>query len=46
MYNIIHIMQDGAVKSSIEGMTIKSEQFYRVLNEILKKENENDLPIL
>ena len=35
--NIIHVMSNGTVKSSIEGMTIKNEQFYKTLDEILRK---------
>lgn len=34
---VIHIMQDGTVKESIEGTVIHNEQFYRIYNEILKK---------
>ena len=36
--NIIHIMADGSVRESIDGVVIKSEQFYRVMQEILRKE--------
>ena len=35
--NIIHIMKDGSIRDSVEGITIQSEQFYRVFNEILRK---------
>lgn len=31
-------MKDGAVRRSVEGVRIQSDQFYQVLNEILKKE--------
>lgn len=34
---IIHIMADGATRDSIEGVVIKSEQFYQVLQGILEK---------
>ena len=36
--NIIHIMADGSVRESIEGVVIQNEQFYRVMQEILRKE--------
>ncbi len=43
MANVIHIMADGTVKESIEGTVIKSEQFYKLLNDIQKKkEKKND----
>lgn len=34
---IIHIMADGATRDSIEGVVIKSEQFYQVLQGITEK---------
>ena len=34
---IIHIMKDGTVRNSIEGVVIQSEEFYRVLNGILER---------
>ena len=34
---VIHIMNDGTVRESVEGLTIHNEQFYRVFNEIQKK---------
>lgn len=33
----IHIMADGSVRESIEGITIHNDDFYTVLNSILKK---------
>ena len=33
----LHIMQDGTVRDSIEGLTIHNDDFYTVLNSILKK---------
>ena len=43
--NIIHIMKDGTVKTSIEGTVITSKEFYEVLNAIQQKRrkmrNEN-----
>lgn len=35
--NIIHIMADGTVRKSIEGVVITNEQFYRIANSILEK---------
>ena len=34
---IIHIMADGSVKESIEGVVIQNDQFYQVANGILEK---------
>ena len=40
---IVHVMANGEVKESIEGTVIKSEQFYKLLNDIQKKkEKKND----
>ena len=38
--NIIHVMADGTVRESIEGIVIQSEQFYQVVNGILEKQKE------
>lgn len=38
--NIIHVMADGSVRESIEGVVIQSEQFYQVMKGILDKRNE------
>lgn len=35
--NIIHVMKDGTIRKSIEGVVIQSEDFYRVLNGIMEK---------
>lgn len=34
---LIHIMKDGSIRESVEGLTIHNEQFYKVLSGILKK---------
>ena len=34
---VIHIMNDGTVRESVEGLTIENKEFYRVLYEIQKK---------
>ena len=34
---ITHIMADGTIRDSVEGVVIKSEQFYQVLHGILEK---------
>lgn len=36
---IIHIMKDGTVRDSVEGIVIPSGDFYRVLNGIIEKKN-------
>lgn len=38
--NIIHIMADGSTRESIDGVVIQSEQFYRVLQNIVEKQKE------
>lgn len=35
--NIIHVMKDGTIRNSVEGLVIRSEDFYRVLNGIQQK---------
>ena len=35
--NIVHIMADGSTRDSIEGIVIKNDQFYQVLNGIIEK---------
>lgn len=35
--NIIHIMADGSTRDSVEGVVIKSDQFYQVLQGITEK---------
>lgn len=35
--NIIHIMKDGTIRDSIEGIVIPPGEFYRVYNAILEK---------
>lgn len=40
---LIHIMKDGTVRESVEGIKIQSEQFYQILFEIQKKcKRKND----
>ena len=34
---IIHVMKDGTTKKSVEGVVIKSEQFYQVIHGIMEK---------
>ena len=36
--NIIHIMSDGTIRKSIDGVVIQNEQFYQVANGILEKQ--------
>mgnify|MGYP003292835671 CR=1 FL=1 len=38
--NIIHIMADGSTRDSVEGVVIKSDQFYRVLQGIVEKQKK------
>ena len=35
--NIIHVMADGSVRESNEGVVIQSEQFYQVLQGIMER---------
>lgn len=35
---IIHIMADGTTRETIEGVVVKSEQFYQVLQGIIEKQ--------
>lgn len=35
--NIIHVMADGSIRESIEGVVIQSEEFYQVLQGIIEK---------
>lgn len=39
--NIVHIMQDGTVKDSVQGVVIQSKEFYQVLNAIQQKKRGN-----
>ena len=34
---IIHVMKDGTTRDSVEGVVIKSDQFYQVLHGIMDK---------
>lgn len=38
--NIIHIMKDGTVRDSVEGIVIPKGEFYRVWQGILEKQKE------
>lgn len=35
--NILHIMADGSTRDSVEGVVIKNDQFYQVLQGIVEK---------
>ena len=35
--NIVHIMKDGTIRDSVEGIVIKNAEFYRVLQGIAEK---------
>lgn len=37
---IIHIMADGSTRESIEGVVVRNEDFYQVLNGILARKKE------
>lgn len=39
---IIHIMKDGTVRQSMEGVVIKNEAFYQVLRDITRKRSVNN----
>lgn len=38
--NVIHIMADGTVRNSIEGIVIPNEPFYQVLRGIMEKRKQ------
>lgn len=38
--NIVHIMADGSTRDSVEGIVIKNDQFYQVLNGIIEKQKK------
>lgn len=38
--NAIHVMKDGTVRTSIEGMVIQNPEFYEVLNDIQEKKKK------
>ena len=37
---VTHVMADGTVRKSVEGVVIKSDQFYQVLQGIIDKQKE------
>lgn len=41
--NVRHIMKNGEVRQSVEGLKITSKEFYIVLNEIRSKTNESNI---
>ncbi len=40
---VTHIMSDGSVRESVEGITIPNKEFYIILNELRSKRNERDI---
>jgi hypothetical protein len=40
---IIHVMADGSIRESIEGVVIKNEQFYQVLKGIVEKKSNQKI---
>lgn len=41
--NVVHVMQDGTVRESIEGVVIKSKEFYAAMNLILQDRNKRSV---
>ncbi len=39
---ITHIIADGSVRESVEGITIPNKEFYIILNQIRSKKNEKE----
>lgn len=37
----IHIMADGTVKDSVQGVVIQNKEFYTIYNELLKRSKQN-----
>lgn len=35
--NIVHIMADGTIRKSVDGVVIQNDQFYRVAQSIIEK---------
>ena len=38
---IIHVMKDGTIRKSVDGIVIRDEKFYRVLKNIQQKKKKN-----
>ena len=38
---IIHVMKDGTIRKSVDGIVIKDERFYQVLKNIQQKKKKN-----
>ena len=37
---VVHILADGAIRDSVDGLVIKSPEFYQVLNKIMQRRKE------
>ena len=37
---IVHVMADGTKRDSVDGLVIRSESFYQVLNKIMQRRKE------
>lgn len=44
--NVIHIMQDGTVRDSVEGIVIQNKEFYQVLHNILENKKRGEANVL
>ena len=42
---IIHIMADGSIRESVKGVVIQNDQFYQVLQNIIKEKNNEQKQI-
>lgn len=40
--NIIHVMKDGTVRDSVEGVVITCDEFYQVLQRIIEKKKVDE----
>lgn len=38
--NIIHVMKDGSIRESIDGVVITNDQFYQVMQGIIEKQGD------
>lgn len=36
--NIIHVMADGTIRKTVDGVVVQNEQFYRVVRSIMEKQ--------
>lgn len=40
--NIIHVMKDGTIRESVEGIVIRRKEFYEIINNIRLRRKRNE----